>query len=101
MYSFIELHSGALLQGGKYKVEHVLGQGGFGITYLAEQVSLGRAVALKEFFMKDCCERDAETSAVSVPTQSNRALVEKFKGKLNNLKLPKQLQDFLPGDPAG
>ena len=78
-----------------------MGQGGFGITYLAEQVSLGHTVALKEFFMKDCYERDAETSVVSVPTQSNCALVEKFKGKLKNLKLPKQLQDFLPGDPAG
>ena len=43
------LHSNSTLQGGKYRIEKVLGQGGFGITYLAEQVMLGRKVAVKEF----------------------------------------------------
>ena len=54
----MQLKSGALLQGGKYRIEKVLGQGGFGITYLAVQVSLERYVAVKEFFMKDFCNRD-------------------------------------------
>lgn len=30
-----QLHPGATLQGGKYIINKVLGQGGFGITYLA------------------------------------------------------------------
>ena len=51
------LREGFLLQGGKYRILGLLGQGGFGITYEAEQVSLGRKVAIKEFFMRGSCER--------------------------------------------
>ena len=58
-----ELTSGALLQGGKYKIDKVLGQGGFGITYLAEQTDLGRKVCIKEFFMKEYGERTATLAA--------------------------------------
>ena len=69
------------MQGGKYRIIRTLGQGGFGITYEAEQVLLKRKVALKEFFMKDCCERDESTSNVTVGTGSQKALVAKFKDK--------------------
>lgn len=55
----MELQQGTLLQGGKYKIEKSLGQGGFGITYLAEQTNLGRKVCIKEFFMKEYGERTA------------------------------------------
>ena len=60
----MQLQSGTLLQGGKYKIERVLGQGGFGITYLATQVGLNRKVAIKEFFMREYCNRDTDTSYV-------------------------------------
>ena len=69
------------LQGGKYIITRVLGQGGFGITYEAEQVSLGRKVAVKEFFMKEYCERDGSTSRVSVPSSGSRELVGRFRQK--------------------
>lgn len=69
------------LQDGKYIINRVLGQGGFGITYEAEQVSLGRKVAIKEFFMKEYCERDSSTSRVSVPSSGSRELVERFRLK--------------------
>lgn len=69
------------LQGNKYKVETILGSGGFGNTYLAVQVALGRKVAIKEFFMKDYCDRDESTSQIIIPTESSRLIVEKYKQK--------------------
>ncbi len=45
------LQSNTTLQSGKYRIERVLGQGGFGITYLAVQTSLNRIVAIKELFI--------------------------------------------------
>ena len=77
----MQLKPGTKLQGGKYEIVRTLGQGGFGITYKAEQVLLHREVAVKEFFMKDCCERDLSTSHVSVGTGSQRELVRKFREK--------------------
>ena len=77
----MELKTGTLLKHGEYRIEKVLGQGGFGITYLACQVSLGRKVAVKEFFMKDLCNRDDNTSLVSVPSVGSRETVESFRHK--------------------
>ena len=77
----MQLKNNAFLQGGKYRIEKVLGQGGFGITYLGIQVALNRKVAIKEFFMKEYCNRDSETSHVSVPSEGSKELVTKFKAK--------------------
>ena len=77
----MQLSSTTLLQGGKYRIEKVLGQGGFGITYLAVQVGLNRKVAIKEFFMKEYCNRDAETSHVSIPSEGSKELVARFRQK--------------------
>ena len=73
-----QLPKNTLLQGGKYKIEKVLGQGGFGITYLATQDMLERKVCIKEFFFKEYCERDEATSHISLGTQSNQEIVERF-----------------------
>ena len=75
------LPEGAMLMGGKYRIVRKLGQGGFGITYLAEHVVLRKRVAIKEFFFQQFCERDDGTSHVTVPTVGNRELVEKFRRK--------------------
>ena len=69
------------LQDGKYKILRVLGQGGFGITYLAIQVRLDRKVAIKEFFMKDFCERDETTSQVTLGTAGSRETVNSCRKK--------------------
>lgn len=64
-----------------YRIERVLGQGGFGITYLATDINLDRHVAIKEFFPKDYCDREASTSHVTLGTQSAHEFVNKLKAK--------------------
>ena len=69
------------LQGGKYRIVKKLGQGGFGITYLAVQTGLERRVVIKEFFMKEFCERNADTHHVTMGTEGNRDTVKRFQDK--------------------
>lgn len=75
------LAPGAMLRHQTYRIERVLGQGGFGITYLATDLSLDRLVAIKEFFPKDFCDRDASTDHITLGTQSSKAFVERLKAK--------------------
>lgn len=83
------LQTGSSLQNGKYRILSVLGQGGFGITYLAEQTGLGMRVAIKEFFLKGSCQRETGTSRVSVPVTDNEELVsrclKKFKAEARKI----------------
>jgi formylglycine-generating enzyme required for sulfatase activity len=75
------LAPGATLRQGTYRIERVLGQGGFGITYLATDLSLERLVAVKEFFPKDFCDRDASTSHVTLGTKGSEEFILKMKTK--------------------
>ncbi len=75
----INLAIGATLQNGKYEIVRVLGQGGFGITYLVKHTILNKTYALKEFFPQDYCNRDGSTSHISVATQSNNDLVGRLR----------------------
>jgi len=75
------LQPNTTLQGGKYRIERMLGQGGFGITYLANQTSLQRKVAIKEFFMKDFCSRDSHTMYVQSFTAESAKQVEQYRKK--------------------
>ena len=77
----MQLKQGTHLQGGKYRIEKVLGQGGFGITYLAIQTGLDRKIAVKEFFMKELCERNESTSYVTLGTQGSKETVSRFREK--------------------
>lgn len=56
-------HRLALPEGFKllwYRIGKVLGQGGFGITYLAEDTNLKRQVAIKEFLPSDMVARTSD-----------------------------------------
>lgn len=43
---------------GKYRIDHVIGTGGFGITYAAHAAGLGATVAVKEYYPVDFGTRD-------------------------------------------
>ena len=73
------LQPNTTLQGGKYRIEQVLGQGGFGITYLATQVSSNRQVAIKELFLNGVNERAG--NSIRVSNSVNDSLFEKQKEK--------------------
>lgn len=61
---------GTILDSGKYRIDHALGQGGFGITYQAEHTALRQLVAIKEYFPAGAVARDSATGQVAVrPSQ--------------------------------
>lgn len=83
------------LQNGKYRIISVLGQGGFGITYLAEHTMLDKMVAIKEFFPKDFCGRD-NMSQVTIGTENNIEVVSKLK-----VRFLKEVKNLLRLDHPG
>ena len=91
------LQPNTTLQGGKYRIERVLGQGSFGITYLAVQTSLNRIVAIKELFIggQGQAINDRKGNQVVVTNSANQESFnqqkEKFKKealRLANLNHP-------------
>jgi serine/threonine protein kinase len=48
---------------GDYRIRRVLGAGGFGITYLADEVALNRLVTIKEYFPADYAARGTTSQA--------------------------------------
>ena len=76
-----ELHANTSLQNRRYAIQKTLGQGGFGITYLAYDNVNRKQVAIKEFFMKELCNRNGKTHHMSVPSTGSRKLVDKFRAK--------------------
>lgn len=79
--STCKLAIGTTLLSGKYRIESILGQGGFGITYLASHTILDRKVAIKEFFPKEYCDRDDHTSHITIGTKSNTEIVAQLRNK--------------------
>lgn len=87
----MELQVNTTLQNGKYTIIKKLGSGGFGITYLATQkvfvtgglgtIDAEVKVTIKEFFMKDFCNREVASAMVTVPSKSVSDLVEKYRQK--------------------
>lgn len=77
----MELLTGTTLQQGKYRIVRTLGRGGFGITYLAEQVLAKRMVCIKEFFPKDYYKRDDDSRHITLSSDGFGETMGRFKDK--------------------
>jgi serine/threonine protein kinase len=55
----------------EYRLESVLGAGGFGMTYLCTDTHLDKRVAIKEYFPSDLALRALDGSVVAVNTDSD------------------------------
>ena len=66
----------------EYRIDRILGQGGFGITYLATDVNLDKQIVIKEFFPKEFSSRESNVyTIVSHKGEENevyRYLMKKF-----------------------
>ena len=49
-----------------YRIEGVLGEGGFGMTYLAHDVNLDRKVAIKEYLPREMCRRNSDLTISAI-----------------------------------
>lgn len=68
------------LQNGKYIIEQTIGQGGFGITYLARHALFGR-VALKELFLNHTAQLFCTRQGENVFPKFSTAHFDSFKSK--------------------
>jgi serine/threonine protein kinase len=68
------LPKGTLLDG-SYRIERVIGSGGFGITYEAEDMKLGTKVAIKEYYPGEFGRRD-DSLSVQPTSEMQKATFE-------------------------
>ena len=66
------LECGSVLYG-RYVLGKVLGQGGFGITYLANDYKRNKPVAVKEYFPKEAAKRNGPNQVIPVSHSKSEA----------------------------
>ena len=88
---------------GKYMIQTILGEGGFGITYLAFDLVLKEKVAIKEYFPSALATRDTtsnKTDEITIITgesdENFKKGLEKFVNEASNLaKFQKEEELYL------
>ncbi|EBA12760.1 serine/threonine protein kinase [Roseobacter sp. CCS2] len=75
------------LLGGKFKIDRQIGAGGFGITYIAQDTFLERAVVIKECFPESICMRFGNRVTVNAPSHEAqyRKIVDMFMREARSL----------------
>ena len=85
----MHLPANTILNNKQYRIKKVIGQGGFGITYLAEEIGYYRqtgysdkpeyveakapdTVVIKELYYNDYCQRDLKTGLVNISNTEKR-----------------------------
>ncbi len=76
----------------RYKIEDVIGSGGFGITYKAWDPLLQAYVAIKEYYPSGVATRAPESSKVCVPAESKKG--EYHRGLIRFLKEAQDVARF-------
>lgn len=75
---------------GTYSIESYLSSGGFGNTYVVTNVQFGETRAIKEFYLKGICQREGDSTTVSVSNSENtisfNQQYEKFKKEARRLR---------------
>lgn len=88
------LSPGSILNG-KYIIGRVLGQGGFGITYLALDYTLNIRVAMKEFFPESVVTRQPGTAAALVSPGMEETFAEGARSFLDEARVLAKFQGNL------
>lgn len=91
------LQPGSRLKDGRFQILEVLGAGGFGITYLAQDTQLNTKVAIKEYFPAIVVHRDATKSAM-LDTIDGKWVDQFEKGRQRFLREAQTLAQFFRND---
>lgn len=83
----------------RYLIDRAIGEGGFGITYLAWDVALGRKVAIKEYYPSGYVSRDPRSNQIIINSKQNHAAsnrgLKRFIDEAKNLTSIKNLSGIV------
>lgn len=82
------LQQDTLLQGGAYRIEKILSESDFEITYLSDKYGCEKTVEITEFFMKNLCRREGNRVVFDSDISSDVVIMrDKFKKEAEDQNL--------------